>query len=967
MTEVPDCSGNSKSYFQRLQSEENTCLHLQPQQEDEHFNSSSDRIKMEPSHRDKGRQHACSPVTELDYRHEHEILKKTEDNELFDAKIPSLKKETDVQEKSMETILEQVNSLAAAQIASVRGQSKENAHDGSLEQSTPGLQLSPEDFVNEVYKDAVEVTQEQEVHQTHTYSIHKRNRRKLGSNRRNKERFHVRDSISNLKMEPIGNSCGDEALDTTKVLFSISNNNEQNDKQIMKTGTTVTQNIAVNSAIVNTEGTLSTNKDDKKIHDEEKNSNKDPANLSGGDDGVKMDFMQSPEDGVNAKAYTLDQETLSHEKVQAGQDIILQQKEDTLTAVKDVSDCNAEVCRSSEDFGQNVKIFDESTDRNHEFQEKTSQEITHAQSFSVMHMKRPSDPVEEESPVSLTAEMSKNGNFMPSPNPACDGRQETNETCVIHNKGQRSTSVLQRPTAVHPGQSTSFNEEVGNPDILVQAGQIMVSDRNVDIDIKPAQLTDFTETELLAERTFDLIDSVQNSNTENIINNAFTGQSLVALCETTQTTQNDDKGLEITNLPQEKALKSAQPLVIVTPLEIEKAEVRGAEQEHNNDQEYTQELNNGNEGVLNKHVEMKNTNTNLNLGNSRRKMGSLRRNLESQSKGEPSNQQKNGDNDTKEIQTNFGHVGSDSGSEQSNKTVLEIVQRNYAEKISSGRRRKLGSHRRLHGQRTKVKSHFVESSMKSTDEQSLDKNTMSEVNDSDRILSWNISSSNTGERSEPVSENTVVREIPIHHPSAEISHVQEGAAQTSKTYNVMMIGDGSVGKTSFIKRAESGTFVFDVPATVGLDICMWTVAIDGKPVTLRLWDTTGQEKYHSITRQFIHRAQAFLLMYDITSRKSFSAVNYWADCIQDGAMENVTVLLLGNKCDCAERQVETQEGKIIAKEYNLVFMECSAATGKNVIESLETVARALSQKVDTREETMALHKEPKQKNTMRCC
>lgn len=85
----------------------------------------------------------------------------------------------------------------------------------------------------------------------------------------------------------------------------------------------------------------------------------------------------------------------------------------------------------------------------------------------------------------------------------------------------------------------------------------------------------------------------------------------------------------------------------------------------------------------------------------------------------------------------------------------------------------------------------------------------------------------------------------------------------------------------------------------------------------------------------------------------------------------MTILLLGNKSDCAERVVKAEEGEILAKvwicgitsshtvpslvliiikhplkpavflpqEYNFEFMECSAATGENVLRSLETVAR----------------------------
>uniref|UniRef100_A0A8C6PN78 RAB44, member RAS oncogene family n=1 Tax=Nothobranchius furzeri TaxID=105023 RepID=A0A8C6PN78_NOTFU len=185
-----------------------------------------------------------------------------------------------------------------------------------------------------------------------------------------------------------------------------------------------------------------------------------------------------------------------------------------------------------------------------------------------------------------------------------------------------------------------------------------------------------------------------------------------------------------------------------------------------------------------------------------------------------------------------------------------------------------------------------------------------------------------------------------------------GGANASDSYNVVMIGDSCVGKTSFMKRAQSGKFSLDIPASVGVDSCMWTVVVDGKPVMLQLWDTAGQERFHSVTRQVFHRAQAFLLMYDITCSQSFSAVSYWVNCIQEAAAEDVSVLLLGNKSDDEQRRVKTEEGDNLAKEYNFAFMECSAATGQNVIESLETMAR---------QKTTQLHKQPAQKKQSSCC
>ncbi|XP_071350126.1 uncharacterized protein rab44 isoform X2 [Trachinotus anak] len=314
------------------------------------------------------------------------------------------------------------------------------------------------------------------------------------------------------------------------------------------------------------------------------------------------------------------------------------------------------------------------------------------------------------------------------------------------------------------------------------------------------------------------------------------------------------------------------------------------------------------------------------------------------------------------------------------------------ESAAGGRRRKMGSHRKSHGhqrfenqtaredridvQKVRDVSLTDESAIKTAKEHtegSLSLDEILEVDESNQKTSSNISISKATEHTGPKSEKAP-KLTPVQYPQAEIRLSQEsrkkvsfGTDVRSKSYDVLLVGNSNVGKTSFMKRAQSGKFSLDLPASVGLDSCMWTVVVDGKPVVLQLWDTAGQERFHSITRQVFHKARAFLLMYDISSSQSFSAVSYWANCIQEGAAENMPILLLGNKSDCTERQVKAEEGESLAKEYNFEFMECSAATGENVIQSLETVARMLSQKVDTTEEALVLHKEPPQKKRSGCC
>ncbi|NXK17096.1 RAB44 protein, partial [Arenaria interpres] len=175
----------------------------------------------------------------------------------------------------------------------------------------------------------------------------------------------------------------------------------------------------------------------------------------------------------------------------------------------------------------------------------------------------------------------------------------------------------------------------------------------------------------------------------------------------------------------------------------------------------------------------------------------------------------------------------------------------------------------------------------------------------------------------------------------------EASLDPDHLYNVLFIGDSHVGKTSFLYRLHTNAFNPHLTATVGLDYQIKNLMVDNKHFALRLWDSAGQERYRSITKQFFRKADGVVLMYDTTSEYSFSDTRYWLSCIQEGAEDGVVILLLGNKTDCvAERQVPTEEGERLAKEYQLMFYECSAASGHNVTESMVSLVRLLKARED---------------------
>ncbi|XP_017401550.1 EF-hand calcium-binding domain-containing protein 4B isoform X1 [Cebus imitator] len=211
----------------------------------------------------------------------------------------------------------------------------------------------------------------------------------------------------------------------------------------------------------------------------------------------------------------------------------------------------------------------------------------------------------------------------------------------------------------------------------------------------------------------------------------------------------------------------------------------------------------------------------------------------------------------------------------------------------------------------------------------------------------------TSPRGQPVGKEALCKEESV--PSAP-----------DRLFKIVFVGNAAVGKTSFLKRFCEDRFSPGMAATVGIDYRVKTVNVDDSQVALQLWDTAGQERYRCITQQFFRKADAVIVMYDLTAKQSFLSVRRWLSSVEEAVGDQVPVLLLGNKLDNEqEREVPRGLGEQLAKENNLIFYECSAYSGHNTKESLFHLARFLKEQEDTvREDTIQVGRPAKQKS---CC
>ncbi|EOA32592.1 hypothetical protein CARUB_v10015885mg [Capsella rubella] len=165
-------------------------------------------------------------------------------------------------------------------------------------------------------------------------------------------------------------------------------------------------------------------------------------------------------------------------------------------------------------------------------------------------------------------------------------------------------------------------------------------------------------------------------------------------------------------------------------------------------------------------------------------------------------------------------------------------------------------------------------------------------------------------------------------------------------FKYLIIGDTGVGKTCLLLQFTDKRFKPVHNLTIGAEFGNRVVTVDGRSIKFHIWDTAGQETFRSITRSFYRRAVGALLVYDITRRETFKHVASWLEDVQQQVTQNMSIILIGNKCDLVrKRAISKEEGEEFAKQHGLLFLETSARTSQNVDEAFIKTAENILEKI----------------------
>ena len=165
-------------------------------------------------------------------------------------------------------------------------------------------------------------------------------------------------------------------------------------------------------------------------------------------------------------------------------------------------------------------------------------------------------------------------------------------------------------------------------------------------------------------------------------------------------------------------------------------------------------------------------------------------------------------------------------------------------------------------------------------------------------------------------------------------------------FKIMLLGHISPGKTSFIRRYLVNTNNGVLYTTIGLYFRTKVVELDNNIFgKIRIWDTPSLGRYFNITlRNFFHKLDGIIILYDITIRSSFDHAKLCLETIRRESTYNHIIVFVGNKIDYEEcRIVSTEEGQKFAEENDLIFYETSSKLGINVNECFNELIHIIYQ------------------------
>ena len=132
-------------------------------------------------------------------------------------------------------------------------------------------------------------------------------------------------------------------------------------------------------------------------------------------------------------------------------------------------------------------------------------------------------------------------------------------------------------------------------------------------------------------------------------------------------------------------------------------------------------------------------------------------------------------------------------------------------------------------------------------------------------------------------------------------------AQVIPEWKLILVGDGGVGKTTWVEKVLTDDFREFYRATLGVKVRCINFETNHGPARFKIWDTAGQEKFGGLRDGYYIKGQCAIVMFDVTARLTYKHVPNWHRDVTH-VCANIPIVLVGNKVDASRyRKVNARQ------------------------------------------------------------
>eukprot|EP00355_Strombidium_rassoulzadegani_P001176 CAMPEP_0168609920 /NCGR_PEP_ID=MMETSP0449_2-20121227/1485_1 /TAXON_ID=1082188 /ORGANISM="Strombidium rassoulzadegani, Strain ras09" /LENGTH=203 /DNA_ID=CAMNT_0008650139 /DNA_START=19 /DNA_END=630 /DNA_ORIENTATION=+ len=160
-------------------------------------------------------------------------------------------------------------------------------------------------------------------------------------------------------------------------------------------------------------------------------------------------------------------------------------------------------------------------------------------------------------------------------------------------------------------------------------------------------------------------------------------------------------------------------------------------------------------------------------------------------------------------------------------------------------------------------------------------------------------------------------------------------------FKLVLIGDGGVGKTTFVKRHLTGEFEKKYIATLGVEVHPMPFHTSKGLIKFNVVGHRRLEKLGGLRDGYYIGGHCGIMMFDVCSRITYQNIPKWyKDLVR--VCENIPIVLVGNKVDVKDRKVKAKQITFHRKK-NLQYYDISAKSNYQFEKPFVWLLRRLTQ------------------------